>query len=418
MAILAALLSNKFFQKAFVLLCGIAVVSLFIYAPKIKIVNNSQHAKEIDDDLQRNGTKIFIAFNYWEQLTAATNNFLDITALAAYGGRHVVVSFVKNSLFYGSPTKKSFQTLALYYNVTALNGTLRSRGHGTLISWKEFQGICQGTLDVLVHLDYKRNSEATPPIFPCKDRQRNTFGDFNVRRTICMNVFAVDSVEKFENNVVKRLPCVGLAQWRGIDNKYPYRAQFNLSSVVTHRMRSGDAAIFFSSKLLHVARDFIAKNLGPLFFSMHIRTERILKFTKTIRNIAAVKKCISNLSTLVQRHKSLSAADIPIFLAGDFAGYGSSSRHVKPARRKAKSLMKILAPLKPVIFQPSSYNLIDRGAVAIVEMHILVQSKHLFVVGGGTFQAWVVNQFLNKNNIDRKSTAKCKSELCNSLCSF
>ena len=220
MAILAALLSNKFFQKAFVLLCGIAVVSLFIYARKIKIVNNSQHAKETDDDLQRNGTKIFIAFNYWEQLTAATNNFLDITALAAYGGRHVVVSFVKNSLFYGSPTKKSFQTLALYYNVTALNGTLRSRGHGTLISWKEFQGICQGTLDVLVHLDYKRNSQATPPIFSCKDHQRNTFGDFNVRRTICMNVFAVDSVEKFENNVVKRLPCVCLAQWREIDNKY------------------------------------------------------------------------------------------------------------------------------------------------------------------------------------------------------
>ena len=183
-------------------------------------------------------------------------------------------------------------------------------------------------------------------------------------------------------------------------------------------MRSGDAAIFFSSKLLHVARDFIAKNLGPLFFSIHIRTERILKLAKTIRNVAAVKKCISNLSTLVQRHKSLSAADIPIFLAGDFAGYGSSSRHVKPARRKAKSLMKILAPLKPVIFQPSSYNLLDRGAVAIVEMHILVQSKHLFVVGGGTFQAWVVNQFLNKNNIDRKSTAKCKSELCNSLCYF
>ena len=54
--------------------------------------------------------------------------------------------------------------------------------------------------------------------------------------------------------------------------------------------------------------------------------------------------------------------------------------------------MKILAPLKPVIFQPSTYNLTDRGAVAIVEMNILVSAKHLYVVGGGSFQAWVVEQ--------------------------
>ena len=42
-----------------------------------------------------------------------------------------------------------------------------------------------------------------------------------------MNVYADDSVEKFENEVVKRLPCVGLAEWRGSNNKRSYRAQFN-----------------------------------------------------------------------------------------------------------------------------------------------------------------------------------------------
>ena len=106
--------------------------------------------------MQRTGKKIFIAFDYWEQLTAATNNLLDLTALAAYGGRQVVVPFVRNSLFYGSLTKKRFETLALYYNVTALNHTLRSRAHGTLISWKGFQDVCKGKLDMLVYFDYTK----------------------------------------------------------------------------------------------------------------------------------------------------------------------------------------------------------------------------------------------------------------------
>ncbi|KAL9959403.1 hypothetical protein ACROYT_G032725 [Oculina patagonica] len=414
------------------------VVSLFYYAQKTKIENSSDTEidesshprnnatdpfnrfpyKESVDNLNRTGKKIFIAFSYWEQLTAATNSFLGLTALAAYGERQVVVPFVKHSLFYASPATKGFETLALYYNVTALNRTLRSRGHGTLISWKEFQDVCQGKLDVLVFFDYTNNSQARREDFSCKGRHRSIIGNFNIERTICMNVFAVDSVEKFENEVVKRLPCVGLAEWRGSNNKYRYRAQFNLSSVVTHRMHSGDAAIFFSSKLLHVARDFIAKNLGLQFFSMHIRTERILKLAKTIRDIAAVKRCISNLTARVQSEENASTPHIPVFLAADFADYGSSSRHVNPARKNAKSLMKILAPLKPVNFQPSAYNLTDRGAVAIVEMNILVSAKHLFVVGGGTFQNWIVNQFLNKNKINGKSRTKCQNELCNSLCCY
>ncbi|XP_078342925.1 uncharacterized protein LOC144628661 [Oculina patagonica] len=429
---LSCLPFNNSLLKVFALFCGITVLVICVVNNRITSTHGRSHSwknatnqtvksfpsKEAVENLRRTGKKIFIAFNYWEQLTAATNNLLDLTALAAYGGRQVVVPFVKHSLFYGSPKEKGTETLALYYNVTALNRTLGSRGHGTLISWKEFQKVCQGKLDVLVHFDYTRNNQATGGFLPCKDRWRNTFGDFKVGRSICMNVFAVDSVEKFENEVVKRLPCVGLAEWRGSNHKYRYRAQFNLSSVVTHRINSGDAAIFFSSKLLHVARDFITKNLGPQFFSMHIRTERILKLAKTIRDIAAVKMCISNLTARVQSEKNVSTAHIPIFLAADFADYGSSSRHVNPARKSANSLMKILAPLKPVIFQPSAYNLTDRGAVAIVEMNILVSAKHLFVVGGGTFQSWIVKQFLNKNNIYGISRAKCQSELCNRLCCY
>ena len=365
--------------------------------------------------MQRSEKKIFVAFDYWEQLTMATNHFFDLTALAAYGGRQVVVPFVKDSSFLGSTTKKSVETLELYYNVSALNRTLRSLGHGTLISWKEFQDVCQGKLDVLVHLDYTTLPKTSPAYFPCNKNHRNTFWDLKVERVICMNVFAVDSVEKFENEVIERLPCVGFDEWRGID-QYPYRAQFNLSSVVTDRLYYHNATMFFSSKLVHVARDFIAKNLSSTFVSAQIRAEKILKSGETFRSVNAVEKCISELTGLVQRHKNTSTAPMPVFLATDFANYGSSSGRVGQARQISKSLMNILAPLKPIVFQPSVYNLTDRGAVAIVEMNILVSGERLFVAGGGSFQEWLASQFLSRNNIDQASSAKCEHELCNRLC--
>ena len=86
--------------------------------------------------------KIFLAFHYWEQLTMATNKFLHLTALAVQGGRQVVAPFVKDSQFLGVPTlhrRQLYNTLSgLYYNVTALNESLRLHGHGTLINWEGF----------------------------------------------------------------------------------------------------------------------------------------------------------------------------------------------------------------------------------------------------------------------------------------
>ena len=363
------------------------------------------------------GKKIFIASSYYEQLTMGTNNFLDLTALAAYGGRQVVLPFVKNFHLLGVPTEKVSETLSLYYNVSALNRTLRSRGHGTLISWKEFQGICQGKLDILVHFDNSKVTNRTIPVFPCNASHRNTLGNLKAERTICMNVFAVDSVEKFENDVIEGLPCVGFAKWKGSKRGYATRAQFNLREAVPNPMHFSDAANCFSSRLLQVARDFIVKSLGPFFVSAHIRAEKILSLNKnSVDKSAEVKTCILKLKTLVQGYMNATGAPIPLFLATDFADYGSSSGGVNLVRENAKSLMKMLAPLKPVIFQPSSYSLTDRGAVAIVEMNILVSGKRLFVTGGGSFQGWQVDAFLNNTNTDQKAKDKCNNKLCNRLC--
>ena len=380
--------------------------------------NAANSLKDAVQNTQHPGKKIFIALDYWEQLTRATSNLLDLTALAAYSGRQVVVPFVRHSKFHGSPTEKEFETLELYYDVSALNHTLRSRGHGTLMNWKEFQDVCRGRLDVLVHLDFHRLSETTTynpttrAFFPCNDSL--LFGsDFKVERTICMNVFAVTSVEKLESEVLEGLPCVDFDQWKGSQNRNIFRSQFQLKPLVKSLMRYPSTAVFFSPKLLHLAQDFIAKNLGSLFISVHVRAERILTAYK---NFTKVVECLSNLVMQVQRHKKGIRADMPIFLATDFADYGSWSKNVNPARQNAERLMKILAPLKPVLFHPSVYNLSDRGTVAIVEMNILVSGKHLSVVGGGQFQSWIVSQFVDKNRQYRIFSG-CARE-CTWVCHF
>ena len=155
------------------------------------------------------------------------------------------------------------------------------------------------------------------------------------------------------------------------------------------------------------------KGIGPFFVSAHIRAEKMLTFGIAFNDSEAVKKCVSNLTTRIQRYQNTSRAPIPVFLGTDFGDYGSLSKRAILARENAKSLMNILAPLKPIIFQPLAFNLTDHGAVAIVEMSILTSGKRLCVVGGGSFQSWQTSIF-NKNNIEQN--AKCRNELCNKLC--
>ena len=106
---------NESFLKLFFLLCGITLaICAFIIidngntlsydrSPSLHRGTNQSDSsvpkEENEESARRPGKKILIAANYWEQLTMATNSFLDLTALAAYGGRQVVLPFVKNSRF-------------------------------------------------------------------------------------------------------------------------------------------------------------------------------------------------------------------------------------------------------------------------------------------------------------------------------
>ena len=375
--------------------------------------NSRLQSNQVNNKVQK-GQKIVFAFGYWEQLTMATNNLLQLAAFAAYGGCQVVVPFSHDSHFYGTPPSEGSKTLALYYNVTALNYTLRLHGHATLIIWQGFQDVCKGRLDVLVYFDHTNLKTTTTyshatPFIACKPRLKGIIKGIKIRRRVCMNVFALDSIERFESEVVKGLPCVGILERRGTLKAVPFRAQFNLTSVVSNLLSSPDISGALKSKLLYTAQRFISQNLGLFFIAVHIRTGRILKNEKNFhgkelskaKSVSKLKKCTSKLRSQVDTILHSIAVPCPVYPATDFTEFGSTAGIAKHARDSAKSLLKILAPLKPITFQPSEHNLTDRGAVAIVEMNILASGKHLVALGGGSFQHWITVRFLKKNGNDQ-----------------
>ena len=122
---------NKFSQKVLFLFCGITVAICFIYIRTTQNINSHPATttnntlqyrrynttkqfigipskKEAVNELRKPLKKIFIVFTYWEQLTAATKNFLSLTVLAAYGGRQVVVPFVKRLVLSWDIVKEGF----------------------------------------------------------------------------------------------------------------------------------------------------------------------------------------------------------------------------------------------------------------------------------------------------------------------
>ena len=279
---------------------GILVIVLLLawqsnFARKSNAVLNggnfAQH--ENGSSIQRRNLKFYIAFGYWEQLTQATNNLIALTALASYSGHQVVVPFVIDSHFYGHKMKNS-ETLALYYNLSAFNNTLRSHGYSNLVSWETFQSVCRDKLDLLIQFSY--GTEASR-------RQRTTeiqgfqtrFG-FNISKTVRVDSGMLRSVESFLDKVVKGSKCVGIEEWRG-NKEVPYRAFFPLP-IDIHSSLSTSKIAFFNARLLEIVDDFINKTLGSNYISLHIRTEHILR--RSNGNFTTLVNCIKKQASLIK----------------------------------------------------------------------------------------------------------------------
>ena len=115
--------------------------------------------------------------------------------------------------------------------------------------------------------------------------------------------------------------------------------------------------------------------------------------------------CIKKQASLIKNIRARHPIYNKLFVAVDFSGFGSQSKGVSEARRKASLLLKHLNELfdNMVFLQPQFYNIKDKGAVAIVEMAVLASGKQLFLTGGGSFEYFIRTQFMKRspNSFDK-----------------
>ena len=405
-------------RRAFQSLCmGIFVIALlhvivyqwkppqkagqFNFARKINEVLNRGNFVQQDDSSRRSrNMKFYIAFKYWEQLSRVTNNLIALTALASYSGHQVVVPFVNDSKFFGyKMSSDDTQTLALYYNLSAFNNTLRSHGYSTLVSWETFQSVCRDKLDLLVQFSYGEEASRRQQTKEIQGFQTR-FG-FNISKTVRVDSGMLRSVESFLDKVVKGSKCVGIQEWRG-NQEVPERAFFPLPMDI-HSSLSLHHVAFFNEKLLEIVHDFMNKTLGSNYISHHIRTEQILK--RSNGNFTTLVNCIKKQASLIKNIRARHPNYNKLFVAVDFTAFGSRSKWAREARGKASLLLKHLNELfdNMVFLQPQFYKIKDKGAVAIVEMALLASGKELFLTGGGCFQYFMAQQFMKRspNSFDK-----------------
>ena len=358
------------------------------------LLNGGNFAQHESSSMQRRNLKFFIAFRYWEQLTQATNNLIALTALASYSGHQVVVPFVIDSHFFGHKmSSDDTQTLALYYNLSAFNNTLRSHGYSTLVSWETFQSVCRDKLDLLIRFSYGEEASRRQQTTEIQGFQTR-FG-FNISKTVRVDSGMLRSVESFLDKVVKGSKCVGIAEWRG-NKEVPYRAFFPLP-IDIHSSLSTSNIAFFNARLLEIVDDFINKTLGSNYISLHIRTDHILE--RSNDNFTTLVNCIKKQASLIKNIRARHPNYHKLFVAVDFTAFGSRSKWAREARGKASLLLKHLNELfdNMVFLQPHFYNIKDRGAVAIVEMAVLVSGKQLFLTGGGSFEYTIRALFIKRS---------------------
>ena len=358
------------------------------------VLNGGNFVQQDDSSRQRRNLKFYIAFRYWEQLTMATNNLIDLTALASYSGHQVVVPFVIDSMFFGyKMSSDDTQTLALYYNLSAFNNTLRSHGYSTLVSWETFQSVCRDKLDLLIRFSYGEEASRRQQTTEIQGFQTR-FG-FNISKAVRVDSGMLRSVESFLDKVVKGSKCVGIEEWRG-NKEVPYRAFFPLPIVIHSSLSTSKIAVF-NARLLEIVDDFINKTLGSNYISLHIRTEHILR--RSNGNFTTLVNCIKKQASLIKNIRARHPNYNKLFVAVDFSPFGSRSKWAREARRKASLLLKHLNELfdNMVFLQPQFYNIKDKGAAAIVEMALLVSGKQLFLTGGGSFEYTIRGLFIKRS---------------------
>ena len=364
--------------------------------------------------LSNHSKKFIFAFQYYEQLGHGTRNLLDLCSLAKSGERYVVAPYVRNSKMTGIPFRFPvgyLNPLQSYFNLRQVNDKLKSNGYSTLTSFEDMAHSCNRIFDVIVLFlfrDKRKSAQAAALSYQItlgeledinlRTSQNHGWTNcmfiknsgvvkqligFNASRYVCLDPEMIRTWEKFEEKVLRGANCVGIVQWKGVGYA---RSQFVLLN--TSVLRPSD--LQHNAHLINLAKTFVrTSGLGKSFISVHVRTERHLRF---FGGINVTRECFHQLAATVQMLKGESNWNV--YLSSDLQNDGSDSlkRNMSYAKRQGlyRELKRVLGHPVTLSHMPA---VTDNGAKAIIEMHILATGKKLVTLGRGSFQQWIIELF-------------------------
>ena len=383
-----------------------------------------------------------LALDYYEQLTCATRNLLQLCNIAQNLNARVVTPFLLRSMLHGIPdfnsAKRHYYPLSTVYDIPKLSETFHTMTGTYLVKFNQFIQHAPRDVVLIDTLDsheantkYKIYNHSGLELFNCPNHLSPD--QINTAQNVENNLKKHTVVGKVNSFVIKKFIClprtthdittdqikqfIGIEphtivfnQWRGCAyHSCDVKAPRNVANSVRHRvlytsvisqvsLSFKDIILTHNSAIVSSAKAFLNKmSLPSPFISVHIRIEKLAILSRKINGLTQC--CMKVLDTLVKsfRQKYGTNHFVTITDIGKYGTIGCTDRacvqHVKIVETALTSMNLTQYKFDPQLTHTSN----NPSFVSLVELHVLAMGDRLVVVGHGSFKNQVITQFLTTN---------------------
>ena len=385
-------------------------------------------------------SRYVLVWNYWEQLTMATNNLFSLLWFCQHWNASIIMPFVHASRFYGLWKRwdnKATLPLDLLYDRSKFNSLLGAYRLPALVPIQTFLSKANRSLVVL---QFFYNGDTMPVftalggskaevvsrfkedyVFECSGtvymkkilavfldhlNERAAANPFAVKACYCVNASHAIYPDKLAEIIAiqgESDVSIVFNNWRGVSESDTQKAT-PLGKLKNYRMfvpgsetaltpHSYTDVFPYSLYVKSNASNFIHSLTGEAEYAVvHLRSEKLGQRDERINGYfaqcwAEVKRILH--SDIVPNHPNMS-----ILYFTDYGLLGSDTclHNCRGARITNAALAS--DGLKASHFDPAKFNArLESGFVALVEQSAMAMSRFLLLVGGGSFQTQIRQQF-------------------------
>lgn len=407
--------------------------------PKLSFSKNKQWIppKIVKDDhsMKRSFTKyVYVHAEYTEQMSMATLSLLSLCGFAQFGDRKVVRPYTRDSRI--TSTERNTRSLGVLYDLDYLGNLLNNAGYSPLVDKQEYLNECKPTdpNHVTIHFLYiggvtknwnlgkfKITEDVYDNIFEKTKATGWTDCSFldNLMKITpsktqyCINPTIIKDWSVLERDIVNGAKCLNIILWRGIGGG-KYRSYFTEEHIkYSHTVLQ--YALKPSITVQHEVTKFQQAFLQDRYIAVYIRAELVLIPHRF--DIDLFRNCLNVVVDVVAALKTITGINL-VYLASDMSKYGSGSllrNYLGSSKNKTNPFPEIFRSLKSRVggvvydYNPLNTEIVDRGAIALVDWSLLSHAQYLVTAGDeemSSFVRLVIGSFLTNHQDDKELWSK------------